>query len=80
MSEDGDDSRFFPATVIIRGTRLKEGHTAYYLLLCSTPAQQQWGVAKRFSEFSALRDTSASPHPTGTLVTALADCYWRAGW
>eukprot|EP01045_Picozoa_sp_COSAG04_P003810 COSAG04_NODE_159_length_22103_cov_21.289389_5_plen_80_part_00 len=79
MSEDGDDRQFFPATVVIQGARLKEGHTAYYLLLCSTPAQQQWGVAKRFSEFSALRDTSAPP-PRPTPREVQRNCCWRAGW
>ena len=54
-----EDLDYFPSVVEVVDTRLEGGggHTAYYVLRCCTPAMHSWGVAKRFSQFCALRDT-----------------------
>jgi hypothetical protein len=59
MDDATEDLRYFPNVVEVVDTRLEGdgGHTAYYILRCTTPAEHCWGVAKRFSQFCALRDT-----------------------
>ena len=61
MGDAESDLSYCANQVEDAGVQLKGdgGHTAYYVLRCSTPAGQRWGVAKRFSQFSALLNSCA---------------------
>ena len=57
---------FFTAvrsSVSIPDTRTEGGYTTFYLLRCRTPAEREWGVAKRFSEFAELQRRTTAEVP-----------------